>query len=57
MTFGTGLPVHLGHEDVAGLEVPVDHPFLVRVLYALADLGEKLECAARWSAGAGRSNR
>ena len=36
-----------GDQDVGGLDVPVDHPFLVRMLHRLANLDEQLEPASR----------
>ena len=46
MTFGTGLIVVESNQDVGRLEVAVDDPLLVRVLYRLADRDRQLESFA-----------
>ncbi len=43
MTFGVGWSVEIGHEQVAGLQVPMDHAFLVSVLNGIANAQEQGE--------------
>ena len=41
------LPIEQGDEDVRGLQIPVDDPFLVSVLHSLADRHEQLQSLPR----------
>ena len=47
MTLGTGGSVVQAHQDVGGLDVPMDDPFLVGVLDRLTDLDEQPQSLAR----------
>ena len=50
-------PVVQRHQDVRGLDVPVDDPLLVRVLNGVADLDEQIQPLRACPASPGRSSR